>query len=276
MDKIIAAAAQLHGILGNKEYNFNKMKELARKVKEERFADLVLFPETALTGCCVDSLEEALSIGEPIDGPYVKKMQALSAELDIDIAFGMIEKCGKIAYNTLVLCEPDGNFGYYHKIHQPYVGIDRFAKKGDRHVVMDTRFGKIGLCICYDVRFPEMARMEALDGARLILNPSYMSGEGSARVMECCPKARALENRVFFMLCNTVGVEGGAEHHGGSMIIDITGKILDQAGKHEEIISALIDLSEADCKEIISIPGEYEVHFFDDRVPEVYGRILGR
>lgn len=274
MDKIVVAAAQFDGRLADKQFNYAKMEQMAQTAKARHKADLILFPETALTGYCVQSREEAMAIAEPLGGEYVERMRALSTRLEMDIAFGMIERDGENCYNTLALCEPDGNFGYYHKMHLPFLGFDRFADRGDRFCVLQTRFGKIGLMICYDVRFPEVARALALDGARLILHASYMSGAGSARLIDVLTKARALENRVYMLSCNRVGEEGGMPFLGRSQIIDIAGHVLEEADDSERIISRQIDLSLAEEKSIVAIPGEFEVHIFTDRQPQRYGRLL--
>lgn len=273
MDRLTVAAAQFHGHMGDREYNYAQMERLCREAKAQHGADLVLFPEAALTGYCTGSPGETLAIGEPLGGEYVKKLRALSAELDMDIAFGMIENAGDKSFNTLVLAEPDGNFGYYHKLHLPYLGADRFVERGDTMKVMDTRFGKIGLMICYDVRFPETARVLALSGARLILHPSYMSTGTPERNPDVLTKARALENRVFLLYCNTVGDEGGFTFFGRSQIIDTSGYVIKEAGGEEQIISAPLDLSVAEIKKTVSKPGEAEISIFEDRLPDMYGKI---
>lgn len=273
MDKIVVAAAQFLCAVGDKEYNYTKMEQLARQAREEYHADLLLFPETALTGCGVKSREEALAVGEPLDGEYVKKFRAISTELNMDIAFTMIERDGDKCYNTLALCEPDGNFGWYHKIHLPYMGCDRFVDRGDQFCVMETRFGKIGLAICYDVRFPESARTLALNGARLILNPSCMTGDGARRVLSMLVRARALENRVYMLYSNWVGEdEEGLVYLGRSHVVDILGDVLQEAGTEECIIAQEIDLSLAEEKSIIR--PEQEVYIFEDRQPHLYGRLM--
>lgn len=277
MDKIIVAAAQFLSIVGDKEKNYAKMEELARKAHAEHHADLLLFPETALTGCCVESREEAMEVGEPLDGEYAKKFQALSKELDMDIAFTMIERDGDKCYNTIALCEPDGNYGWYRKVHLPYMGSDKFVDRGDSYPVMDTRFGKIGMMICYDLRFPEVARSLALDGARLILASSCMVGDsendGAKRLLNILPRARAFENRVYVLYSNWIGRDDhGLNYLGHSHLANIVGDILVEGDDQEGIISQEIDLSLAEEKSILA--PWCDVFIFDDRQPQTYKRLM--
>lgn len=274
MDQIIVAAAQFMSIVGNTEANYLKMESLARQAKAEHHADLLLFPEVALTGGSVHSPEDVMAIAEPIDSVYVKRFQALSTELDMDIAFTMIERDGDRCYNILALCEPDGNFGWYRKVHLPRSGCDCFVDRGDQFTVMETRFGKIGLMICYDLRFPEAARSLALDGARLLLAPACMSTEGAQRVIDILIRARALENRVFVLYSDWTGENGKKTYNGCSQIVNIVGDILVEAGREEGLISCSIDLSEADNKSILA-PG-CDVFIFEDRQPHTYGRVINK
>jgi len=275
MDKIIVATAQFMAVQGDKEKNYAKMETLARMAQAERHADLLLFPEVILTGGGVDSREAVEAIAAPLDGEHVSKIRALSTELDMDIAFGMVEKDGDKCYNTVVLCEPDGNIGWYRKIHLPHTGCDRFVDRGDRFVVMDTRFGKIGIMNCYDLRFPEIARSLALDGARLILCPACMKGDGAKRVLSMLVRARALENRAFVLYCNWTGQnDKGAVYLGCSHLADPVGDILMDAGTEEGVLAQSIDLSIADNKSICAPWGD--VYIFEDRQPQFYGRLMER
>ena len=279
MDRITVAVAQFLPVVGDKEKNFVKMEQFARQAKADHHADLLLYPETALTGCEVANREQAMEVGEPLDGEYMKRFMALSKELDMDLAVPFIERDGEKCYNTLAVCEPDGNFGYYRKTHLPGQGCDCFIDRGDECVVMDTRFGKIGLMICYDLRFPEVARVLALKGARLILCPSCHIGsngnaehEGTRRFIELLTKARAYENRVFLLYSDWMGVDDhNYEYLGMSRLTDVLGRVLVDAGKEECIVSRLIDLSLADDKDVVT-PWS-AVSIFSDRYPEVYGKI---
>lgn len=277
MDNIVVAAAQFLSVAGDKEKNYTKMEQLARQAKSEHNADLVLFPEICLTGGGATSHDGALAIAEEMNGEYVKKLQDLSAELDMDIAFGMLEKDGDKCYNDAVLCEPDGKLFWYRKVHLPHIGIDCHTDRGDEFPVFDTRFGKIGMIVCYDLRFPEITRSMALDGARLILVASCMKGspkdDGAERVIKMLVRARALENRVYVLYSNWVGMVGDVACLGLSHLADPRGDILQQAdGINEGIIAQSIDLSVADNKDILAPWGD--VYIFKDRHPECYRRIV--
>lgn len=271
--EVVIAGAQYAVVSGDKAANYNKMEKMARKAKKEYGADLLLFPECALTGS-ISTREELLSMGEPLNGEYIRKFRALSTELDMDLGIPFDEICGDKCYCSMVLCEPDGNFGYYRKVHLPDMGSSALVEHGDRFVVMETRFGKIGMQICYDARFPEQARAMALDGARLILSPSCQIGDGADRVRKMLVRARALENRVFMLYTNWVGDGFGMHFPGGSHICDILGNVIQEADDRECIIAQKVDLAQADRKAIIR--PEQKVYIFEDRQPQLYGRLMSR
>jgi predicted amidohydrolase len=175
----------------------------------ENGADLLVLPECALTGYCFSSLEESLSVAESIPGPSTDDVAARCRELNVYAVLGLLEEADGRCYNALAFLGPEGLVGKYRKTHLPYLGVDRFVAPGDTPLdVYDTAIGRIGLNICFDVRFPEPARVLALNGADLIALPTNWP-EGAESAPDYLVNARAIENRVNYVAANRVGAERG-------------------------------------------------------------------
>jgi predicted amidohydrolase len=237
-------------------------------------AKLIVFSECALCGYVYSSREEALPFMETIPGPSVEKLAAACKALGVYAVMGLLEKDGNNCYNTAVLTGPEGLIGKYRKVHLPFLGIDRFVDHGDTGLaVYKTPIGNIGLFICYDVRFPESARVMALAGADILILPTNWP-EGVDKVARYVIVTRALENHVHLVACDRVGNERGATFIGTSKIIDYNGDTVAQASTdQEETIYGEVDISAARQKKIITRPGESEIDLFADRHPEYYGEI---
>jgi predicted amidohydrolase len=186
---------------------------------------------------------------------------------------GLLERDGDLLRNAAVLVGPEGLVGSYRKTHLPFLGVDRFVTPGDELPVYETPLGRIGLEICYDLRFPEATRTLALKGADIVAHPTNFPL--AARIQtELITVARAAENRIFLLSANRVGKERWAEFCGWSQIVDPYGRRLAEAGETEEaLLVADIDLELARDKDYV-IPGEYELYLFGHRRPELYGSLV--
>jgi predicted amidohydrolase len=164
--------------------------------------------------------------------------------------------------------------GYYRKEHLPFLGVDRFVTPGrnDSLAAFDTPLGRIGLAICYDVRFPESARCLALAGCDIIAMPSVWP-DTAHFVADHMVRVRACENRVFVVACTRGDSEGASGFMGKSQIVDPRGDVLALAGTGERLLRADLDLQQSREKKVVTIPGEYEVSIFADRRPDAYSRI---
>lgn len=255
-----------------KDYNIQNMVNMTKEAKRVYKADLAVFPECALTGYCFNSLDEVRSVAEDLSGPSVKRMSNLSKEEQISIAFGFIESDHDKLFNCAVLCEPDGEIYYYHKVHLPFLGADRFVDKGDDISVMETSFGKAGFIICYDLRFPEISRVVSLQGARIIIQPTNYP-QGAEAQLDYIISARACENRVFLLSANRTGEERGTKFIGRSQVVDISGSVIAEMGEQEGILAVTVDLARAEQKDIINEPNNYELYLYKHRRPELYNTI---
>lgn len=237
--------------------------------------DLVVLPECAMSGYMFGSEEEAARFAESIPGPSVEALERACARLGLHCVAGLLERDGSRLRNSAVLVGPDGLVGRYRKTHLPFLGVDRFVSPGDEPPeVFETPLGRIGIEICYDLRFPELTRTLALRGAEVVVHPTNWPA-AVRPLADFLTRARAAENRVYLLTANRVGREGGVEFFGKSQVVDPSGTRLVEVGEdREELVVAEIDPAEAREKDRAIVPGEYELHLFGDRRPELYGALV--
>lgn len=238
-------------------------------------ARLIVFPECALTGYCYASREEAMEDAEPVPGPATEHFARIAAATNAYVVFGLVEKDGDQIYNAAAIVGPDGFVGKYRKTHLPFEVLDRYVRPGDLSFpIFETAIGRIGILICYDMRFPEPARILALSGADIILHPTNLPFGGAPQA-DYLYQARAAENRVWILSADRVGVERGVEFIGRSAIVHPNGTRLAEGGtENEELLIAEIEPALAREKDLIFTPGIYELHTFSDRRPELYGALI--
>jgi predicted amidohydrolase len=262
------AVAQIEPKLAEQERNleacFARLDEAAGAG-----AELLVLPECAIPGYMFDSAEEALPYAEEIPGPASEAFERLG----VHAICGLLERDGDTLHNAAILVGPDGLIGSYRKTHLPFLGVDRFVVPGDELKVFDTALGRIGLIICYDLRFPEVTRTLALHGADIVALPTNFPMAAKVQT-EVITVARAAENRVYLLCANRVGQERWGEFCGWSQIVDPNGKRLAEAGETEEVLLvADVDVEKARDKDYI-VPGEYELYLFGHRRPELYGALV--
>jgi predicted amidohydrolase len=236
-------------------------------------AELLVLPECAIPGYMFDSAEEALPYAEEIPGPSTEVLERECRRLGMHTVCGTLERDGGALHNSAVLIGPDGLIGTYRKTHLPFLGVDRFVVPGDELAVYDTPLGRIGVQICYDLRFPEVTRTLALKGADIIAHPTNFPLAAKPQT-EFITRARAYENRVYLLTSNRVGKERSAEFCGWSQIVEPRGERLAEAGAEEEaLLIADVDIERARDKDFV-IPGEYELYLFGHRRPDLYGALV--
>jgi predicted amidohydrolase len=238
-------------------------------------AQLAVFPECALSGYVFDDLDEARMAAERVPGPSTEAIAETCAQLGVYAVVGMLEEMGDAIYNSAVLCGPEGLVGVYRKTHLPFLGVDKMTALGpDPYRVYETGIGRIGMLICYDLRFPEAARCLALEGADMIALPTNWP-QGAQASPDFVAQARAMENRVFLVAVNRAGQERGARFIGKSQIVDPAGRRLAMADTTgEAIITAAFDPALARQKRLVIQPGVFEIDTIGDRRPELYRRIV--
>jgi predicted amidohydrolase len=267
------AAVQMNPKLMKKEKNLEKILAGTREAAANG-AQLIVFPECALTGYVFMSREEALPYAEAIPGPATAKVAALCQELGVYVIFGLLETAGDKLYNAAAFTGPDGLIGKHRKTHPPFFGLDRFVDKGDIPFTMhQTPIGNIGMLICHDITFPESARVLMLKGADIIALPTNWP-----RIVDYVPKhilpTRALENHVHIVAVDRVGVEREAKFLGLSRIVNCAMQVKAGASiTREEIIYADLDLSFPRMKKMVFGPG-WQMDWINERRPEFYGDIV--
>ncbi|NIK28010.1 putative amidohydrolase [Thalassobacillus devorans] len=220
------AIGQITPVTGQKNKNLVKMKQHIIQASQKHVG-LVVFPELALTGYnCGDDFFE---VAEQIPGEATHFFTKLAEEYNMYIIWGMPEKSlNGILYNAAVLVGPEGYIGKWRKNTLPGHATDktgpgafpdrRYFKAGEGLPVFDTKIGKIGVLICYDIFFPELARMLTLQGADILVGISG-SPTFEKEIFEPIIKVRAMENTVNIVYTNLVGIEGETEYWGGGCII---------------------------------------------------------
>jgi len=270
--RIRIAAAQIEPRLMNLDDNLNRILGAATEAAGKG-AQLVVFPECTLTGYIFNSRDEAMACAQTIPGPSTERVAALCRELNLYVAFGLLEKNNGRLFNAAALVGPNGVIRDYRKNHLPFQGVDRFVDPGDRPFqVHHTGIGNIGLLICYDIVFPESSRIMTLLGADIVVVcTNFPKGPGE-RVSRYVINARAFENKVHVVSCSRVGVERGSSFCGLSKIVSCSGDTLAEASLDgEEMIYGEVNLESARRKRIVFSPGEWEVDQIHDRRPELYG-----
>jgi predicted amidohydrolase len=269
---MLVAVAQIEPKLGENARNLEKCTARMEEAAAAG-AELLVLPECATSGYMFASPEEAMPFAEEIPGPTVEALERASARLGLHVVCGLLERDGDLLRNAAVLVGPDGLVGSYRKTHLPFLGVDRFVVPGDELRVFDTPLGRIGIEICYDLRFPEVTRTLALAGADIVAHPTNFPMPARPQT-EIITLARANENRVYLLTANRVGKERWGEFCGRSQIVDPFGTRLAETGVTEEVLlTAEVDLAKARDKDYV-VPGEYELYLFGHRRPELYRALV--
>lgn len=253
MDPYLAAVIQQTSS-ADVEANWRQVEERVRKA-----AGLgARFVATAENTLFLGPPEEKVRRAEDLAGPTCARFAALSRELSIHLLLGSFgERSGEKerCYNTSVLFGPDGDLlGSYRKLHLFDVDLpprvqfqeSRHIQAGERPVVISTPIGKIGLSICYDLRFPELYHRLVERGAELLMVPAAFTMTTGRDHWEVLLRARAIETQCFVLAPAQFGTHGGAglrESYGHAMIVDPWGQVLASVADEQELALAVIDLA---------------------------------
>lgn len=259
------AVYQMDVEAGKPERNRERVREwISRTVNEEQ-PDVMVLPEMWTTAYTLPQLEE---VADRDGEPTIGFLRELAKTYGVHLIGGSVanKRDGKF-YNTALVVNREGELIYqYDKIHLvPMLDEPEYLSGGEsRAEVFELDGAKMGLIICYDLRFPELARKLAVDGAEVLFVvaewPSARKEHWKALQM-----ARAIENEMVVVSCNRVGITGGTAFCGTSMIVDPIGKILAQGSEdREETVTTILDLTGV-AKTRKAVP------VFAGRVPELYG-----
>lgn len=292
MSTVKLAVVQMFCNPRDKQSNIDKMIGFVQEAADQG-VDLIVFPEESATGFGTVGVREYSSDDKLYmheqaelvpEGPTTQTMIEQARAHGMYLVYGIAEQDAarrQAEYNCVVLVGPEGFVGKYRKTHFPV--NERFSHyTGTEFPVFDTAIGKIGLEVCYDVCFPEVARTLAIKGAEIICSPTCWPNnkgtedDGSQVTFTAFPQARAWENQVFFINANyaTPGATGptpGAAW-GSAIISPIPGRILADARYGEHMAVAEIDVAteimEARCN---ATDGN---EMLKDRKPGLYGALV--
>jgi len=259
--KITVSLAQMNIIVGQVKENLAKAESMIAAAAQ-RGSDLVLLPELWSTGY---DLAAAAQHAAALDAGIFAQTADLAARYKIHVAGSCLSAIGPHRFgNTLVCFGPTGDLlGSYSKAHlYRLMDEDRFLTAGDRTALIDLPWGAAGLAICYDLRFPELFRRYALDGATMVILPAEWPRPRIAH-WRTLLRARAIENQMFVIACNRVGETPSDQFPGHSAIINPLGHALVEGGEDEALLTAEMDLEEIrKFREKIPV--------FEDRRPDLY------
>lgn len=244
MSAPVVTIAQVTSQLHDKEANLRNIASVVRKTR----GNIVVFPELNLTGYL--PRDDLFKLSETMSGPSVKTVSKLAKDTGKDIVFGAPIQDDKVrghVFNSCVLAAGDGRVARYDKMYLPNFGPFEerlYFSHGAGATVAQGKHAKLGLMVCYDMFFPELAKLESLMGAQVLVNISAAPTTSRASFERVMP-ARAVENGVFLAYANMVGVHGSLVFGGGSALYGPRGDVLSRAADlDEDVIEHELDLSE--------------------------------
>lgn len=259
-EKLNAGVLQFDVQKGNIKANLETIEHGIEALSENRIR-LAVLPE--MFSCSFDNNhlpDHAQNTDE-----ILKRLSAVAKKHEMAIAGSLPVAKNNHIYNTMVFIDRDGRVrGAYEKLHLfRLTREDRFYTAGSRICVMDTSLGRVGMMICYDLRFPEQARAMAVDNAELML-VSAQWPKTRVRHWKALLTARAIENQCYVIAANRIGREDELVFPGCSMIIDPWGNTAVQCDEHQVMAWGEIDMAKIG-------QARKTIPCMDDRRPDIYG-----
>ena len=249
MEKIKIAAIQMSTVADKME-NVRTVKAYLEKIKDEN-SDFVILPEMF---CCPYQTENFPIYAEKEGGPVWQQLSGYAKQYGIYLIGGsMPEKDAEgNVYNTSYIFDREGKqIGKHRKVHlididikggQTFKESDTLTA-GDSDTVFDTEFGKIGVMLCFDIRFPELSRMMVNDGAKVIFVPAAFNMTTGPAHWELSFRTRALDNQIYMVGCAPArDVSAGYISWGHSIVTDPWGRVIDMLDEKKGILLAELDM----------------------------------
>jgi len=253
--------AQMDISLGKPGENLSKARDMAARAAVNG-SDVIVLPELWSTGY---DLENAAAHSAPTDRGIFAEMSALARKHKIHVTGSCLSllESGQFG-NTAVFFNPDGEMlGEYTKIHLfRLMDEHKYLSAGENLTVVETSWGRSGLAICYDLRFPELFRAYALSGVKIVFIPAEWPHPRLSH-WQTLLRARAIENQMYVVGCNRAGMSKDIHFCGHSCIIDPWGEIVAEADEDEELLTAEIEIDKVD--EVRA-----KIPVFADRRPDIY------
>ncbi len=263
MSTLRLAIVQMDVILGERKANYEKIRNILRSKKDSfRAPAVVILPEMWDVGYAI---EEAEKYGDKGASSAVSFLASLAAEFNCWFAGGsVLALTDQGAANRALVIDPSGRFvADYDKAHLiPLMDEEKYLLPGEKRTRLNIEGTDTALAICYDLRFPELTRRYAAEGAEL----QIFSAEWPISRIDhwrTLLKARAIENMIYVAGCNRVGTTGETLFGGASAVIDPWGKVLYEGGNEEEI--AFVDIDTSKVKKARDF-----LRVFEMRRPELY------
>ncbi|MDG4669293.1 nitrilase-related carbon-nitrogen hydrolase [Mycobacterium sp. 236(2023)] len=244
-------------------------------------AGLVVLPELAISGYVVDA-DLAREVAEPLDGPTAAEFIGLAREFDSLVAYGFCERDGENLFNTVVVVDGTGPVLHYRKLHLFDLEKNVYTPGDLGLPIADTVFGRIGVCICYDLRFVEVLRAMSLRGAELVLAPAAWVGgfdrtvpvAGGTRHVDSVLAQANLDQVAVVAVSQVAGAaRGGPATLGGSVACDAYGELLAGPLSRTAADAAMVDV-DLDAIRAARIRGE-RIRPREDRRTDVYALTYG-
>ncbi len=238
MPILTVSLAQMHVKAGDPRANWAVMQEWTNEAAR-RGSELVVFPELWDNGYALD---KAKDVASSLSTGLFAQVAALSRSANIHIIGSMLEKRGVGVYNSAAVFSPrSGVLGAYRKIHL-FGGMNepQYLNPGEAPLTIDLPWGRTSIAICYDLRFPELFRRYAVEGAKVILLPAEWP-HPRLNHWRTLIQARAIENQAYIIACNRVGESLGTQFCGHSMIVDPWGDFVCEGGEGETMLTVKID-----------------------------------
>lgn len=230
-----------------------QMEVLPGEAAINRRKALAMLEEAVRQGCRLVVLPEMWTIGyalkninnfaEDMQGESLAALREFARARGVEVITGSlpIKEAGKIYNNAFALDYSGGIVASYRKIHLfSLMGEERFFNPGDSPALFEMSFGKAGLIICYDLRFPELPRMLAVSGAKALFVPAQWPGARRDH-WRALNIARAIENQMYVFAVNCVGRHKQNVFHGHSLIVDPWGQVLLEGDDQEAVLTQEID-----------------------------------
>jgi predicted amidohydrolase len=280
-EKFKIALCQCTSVLGDEQTdprvaNLEKALELIKHASSLG-AKLVVFGEIYLTGYeSYEYLSKYASFIEPPD-QYIERLVRAAKENHVYVIMGTATHSDaplEDLFNSTILVGPEGVIGKYSKTHlaafttgpagKEVTAVEKlYWSPGQEIPVFDTPLGRIGIQICYDIYFPEVARLQTILGAHLLVCTSA-AVSGYEDTWNILLRARAIENQIWVAMCSVVGKQKDHNFFGGSRILDPTGLEIVRAKDNQEDVV----IGEVDYRKMRQL--REQVHYFGDRNPRLY------
>jgi predicted amidohydrolase len=243
MVKLMVSLGQMNIALGDVRKNLAVAGEMIAEASQRK-SHLIILPELWSTGY---ALERARELANPLDTGIFAQLSTLATQHKISIVGSVLEKRGLEVSNSAAFIAQNGKLqGVYRKMHLfRLMEEDRFLQPGASPWVENLPWGTTAMAICYDLRFPELFRRYAMQGAKLILVPAEWPIERLDH-WRALLIARAIECQCYIAATNAVGVIGDKTFGGHSMIVDPWGRIVVEYGETPGLATAQIDLDYVD------------------------------